>query len=123
MDEYIYEKINEIKRNFEGSNKYILHIDYTDVLYLFECIEKQQKENKILTKLLYEIRNETRGLLLSEIEESSQEYRPIKGTTKQDVYKSYMKIKKFLKGQYVLLSNESAIDDLIGKGLQYDDNE
>ncbi len=121
MDEYSYGKINEIKRNFEGSNKYILHIDYTDILYLFECIEKQQKENKILKELLYEIRIETRALLLSEIEGSSQENRPIKGTIKQEVYRAFEKIKNLVLGQYYYLDNNAAIKEVINDRIFMED--
>lgn len=103
--------------------------------FIDKCVERVKKyaemvvayrdENEKLKKLLYEIRTETQRCDLTENNYDSivYNYKPIRNTTKQDVYKSYMKIKKFLKGQYVLLSNESAIDDLIGKGLQYDDNE
>ena len=96
--------------------------------FIDKCVEKVKKyaemamtyrnENEKLRKLLYEIRTETQRCDLTENNYDSivYNYRPIKGTTKNDIYKSYMKIKKFLKGQYALLSNESAIDDLIGKG-------
>ena len=90
-----------------------------------EMASTYRNENEKLKKLLYEIRTETQRCDLTENNYDSIicNYKPIRNTTKQDVYKSYMKIKKFLKGQYVLLSNETAIDDLIGKELQYDDNE
>lgn len=103
--------------------------------FIDKCVEKVKKyaemtmnyreENEKLKKIIYEIRTETQRCNLTENNYDSIvcNYRPIKGTSKNDIYKSYMRIKKFLKGQYILLSNESAIDDLIEKGIQYDENE
>lgn len=96
--------------------------------FIDKCVEKVKEyadmvvtyrsENEKLKKLLYEIRTETQRCDLTENNYDSivYNYKPIRNTTKQDVYKSYMRIKKIVNGQYYCLTNEKAIDELIGKG-------
>ena len=54
-------------------------------------------------------------------EESSQEYRPIKGTTKQEVYSAFEKIKKLVLGQYYFLDNNAAIKEVINDRIFMED--
>lgn len=93
--------------------------------FIDECVEKVKKyrnENEILKKLLYEIRTETQRCDLAETNYDSMicKYRPIRNTRKNDIYRSYMRIKHIVKGHYRLLTNESAIDELIERGIKND---
>lgn len=113
-----YIDVLEIKGRFRNSNKYFLHIGFSDIDYLFKFIDKQQKENENLKKLLCEIRNETKNLFLSKIEVTPHayapmEYRPIKGTTKQDIYRSFKCIKDLVLGQFYCVDNRVAIERII----------
>ena len=113
-----YIDVLEIKGRFRNSNKYLLHIGFSDIEYLFKFIDKQQKENEILRKLFCEIRNESKDKFLSKIEVTKEafapmEYRPIKGTTKQDIYRSFKCIKDLVLGQFYTVDNKAAIAKII----------
>lgn len=75
-----------------------------------EIIENLKEENEILKNLLYKIRRESRKCSLCR---ENLYYRPLKNTTKQDVYNSYVKIKEMVMGDYEFLIDEMAIDEII----------
>lgn len=81
-----------------------------------ETIEDLKTENDVLRNLLYKIRRESRKCDLTC---DDLIYRPIRNTTKQEVYESYKKIKNMIMGEYEFLSNENAIDEIIKCEKEY----
>lgn len=78
-----------------------------------KTIEELKEENNILKKLLYKIRSESKKCDLYSDELFGQYYRPIRNTTKQEVYNSYVRIQEMVLGQFTYLNNENAINEII----------
>ena len=77
---------------------------------LLDLYNKEKEKNNKLTSLIYRLRNELRKLLISY---DGEYYRPIKNTTKQEIYKSYFKLRTMLKGEYCFKDNETALKELL----------
>lgn len=68
-------------------------------------------ETEKLKILLYAIRDELKGKIISQ--DIDGNYKPCKNLTKQEVYKSYVKLRKMLKAEYVFKDNETALKELL----------
>lgn len=73
---------------------------------------KLKKENEKLIKLLCNIRLITKGRLIY-YDDNEKVYRPIKNTSKQDVYEGFTLIRELVKGNYVFLTDEEFIDEYL----------
>ena len=76
-------------------------------------IEKQQKEIEKLKEIIISIRHELKGNIISKKDDGS--YGPAKNLTKQEVYKSYLKLICLLKANRVFLEDEDAIKELLNE--------
>lgn len=79
---------------------------------LIDFIEEQKRENEMLRNLLYTIRNIAKWAL---IVNTNGIFRPIKNTSRQEVYERMMKIRLLLKGNYILKDNVEAIDEILNE--------
>lgn len=78
-----------------------------------KTIERLSEEKIILKNLLCKIRSESRKCDLSNRELFGQYYRPIRNTTKQEVYNSYQKIKEMVLGEYEFITDGNAINRIL----------
>ena len=72
---------------------------------------QQQKEIEKLKEIILSIRHELKGNIISKKDDGS--YGPAKNLTKQEVYKSYLKLICLLKANRVFLEDEDAIKELL----------
>ena len=79
---------------------------------LIDFIEEQKRENEMLKNLLYTIRNIAKWAL---IVKTDGILRPIKNTSRQEVYERMMKIRLLLKGNYILKDNVEAINEILNE--------
>ena len=79
---------------------------------ILDFINEQERENEKLRNLLYTIRNIAKGAL---IVNTDGILRPIKNTSRQEVYERMMKIRLLLKGNYVLKGNVEAINEILNE--------
>ena len=79
---------------------------------LIDFIEEQKRENEMLRNLLYTIRNIAKWAL---IVNTNGIFRPIKNTSRQEVYERMMKIRLLLKGNYILKDNVETIDEILNE--------
>ena len=79
---------------------------------IFDFINEQKEENDHLRHLLYQIRNIAKWAL---IVNTDGILRPIKNTSRQEVYERMMKIRLLLKGNYVLKGNVEAINEILNE--------
>lgn len=77
---------------------------------LEECIRKQEIENKKLKDIIKSIRHELKGNVITK---DGDNYAPAKNLTKQDVYKSYVKLISLLKANYPFKEDEDVIKELL----------
>ena len=80
---------------------------------LLSLIDKQAKEIEKLKEIIISIRHELKGNIISKKDDGS--YGPAKNLTKQEVYKSYLKLICLLKANRVFLEDEDAIKELLNE--------
>lgn len=80
---------------------------------IYNAIERALRDNKtsiILIKLICEIRELTKGKVIS-VQENN--FHPTKNLTRQEVYESFVEIQSLVKGNYPFLSDEKFIEELL----------
>ena len=76
-------------------------------------MSEEEKEIEILENLFKEIREITMKYIICIDSEDKNILRPVKNTTKQDIYKAFNEIKFKLKGEYIFKSSEEVIKELL----------
>lgn len=114
-EEKIFETVNDFLKLNEIYSTNNCPVSYLSeyqkaIKSLLDLYNKEKEKNNKLTSLIYRIRNELRKLLISY---DGEYYRPIKNTTKQEIYKSYFKLRTMLKGEYCFKDNETALKELL----------
>ena len=81
----------------------------------YTAYEKEKEKNKKYEEIICRVRNLSNGVVSYDIVEGKKYLGPRKNFSKQRLYEQFLNIELILKGNYIFLSNEEFLKELIEK--------